>query len=160
MWEYNYTDELYHFGILGMRWGIRRSPEELAAARKAKGAKKLAKIDKKKEEINDEIQSENGRISRATLKKQDDNADMLLATAEKNKVDRKIAEDDFWTNRGRRKAEAKSEDLEYEIERLNEEITRDDAIIADAVRNIAHLNNRISELDEKAIKIGKKYLED
>ena len=25
MWQYNYSNELYHYGVLGMRWGVRKS---------------------------------------------------------------------------------------------------------------------------------------
>ena len=28
MWQYNYTNELYHYGVKGMRWGVRRARRE------------------------------------------------------------------------------------------------------------------------------------
>lgn len=41
MWRYNYTTpcELYHYGVKGMKWGIRRTPEQLGHKRVAKNNK-------------------------------------------------------------------------------------------------------------------------
>ena len=40
----NYSSELYHYGVLGMKWGIRRGNTTKAYA---KASKKLTKLDKK-----------------------------------------------------------------------------------------------------------------
>lgn len=26
MWQYRYPEELYHYGVKGMKWGVRRGP--------------------------------------------------------------------------------------------------------------------------------------
>lgn len=40
MWQYNYTDELYHYGIPGQRWGVRRYLNKLKEGFSSKKNKK------------------------------------------------------------------------------------------------------------------------
>ena len=50
MWQYNYTNELAHYGILGMKWGIRRFQNKdgtLTAAGKTRYSNHLTKKDNK-----------------------------------------------------------------------------------------------------------------
>ena len=57
MWEYNYPtdqDELYHYGVLGMRWGARRASRTLSKAT----------TDKKRDKAVSSLQKHGGKIEK------------------------------------------------------------------------------------------------
>ena len=71
MWHYNNTDELYHYGILGMRWGIRRFQDrngkltprgkKRRLSKDAYEVKKLQKHKRLDQMSNDELRKINNR---------------------------------------------------------------------------------------------------
>ena len=84
VWKYTYQDELYHYGIKGMKWGVRRTVEQLGhtvksvksvydshkakkrAKKEAAKAKKRSKITNPKKLTTEEL---NARIKRLQLEK-------------------------------------------------------------------------------------------
>lgn len=43
MWQYNHTEELYHYGVPGMRWGVRKS-DRTSTSSKGGSKKKQTKM--------------------------------------------------------------------------------------------------------------------
>ena len=70
MWEYNYSDELYHHGIKGMKWGVRRTPAQLGHDT---GKIDLQKTKKKVDAANtivNETRNINNNVSKKQSKKE------------------------------------------------------------------------------------------
>ncbi len=66
MWNYNYSDELCHYGVLGMKWGRRKAKTTSSAS--PKKTKKMTADEKRKASMRKDVKNRR-TLSDADLKK-------------------------------------------------------------------------------------------
>ena len=152
--------ELLHYGILGMNWGVRRTPEQLARARREKGERKQKKITEKQDRLRADNETQKANIKSSSERRRAIASESMSAQIEKKNIDRKLFKDDFITDWGRRRTQDKSFKLNSRIKELEELDFKERASIASALEKMDINNRKISSLQDKYVKIGKKYLED
>ena len=100
MWEYQdpiYSDELQHYGVMGMRWGVRRASKVLSSSKSSQGKrdKAISSLEKHKSKTTAKIASlEKKRTKLDDNLRKSTEKDMTKATKlEKKaaKLDQKIA---------------------------------------------------------------------
>lgn len=134
MWTYNYTPELYHHGIIGQRWGVRRfqnpdgsltaagrkrygTVEALEAHQKAKSEKKQAKEKKREAKALQKRQAEwDDNVQKNWWKAYNKACDYFAENIE-DKINSKWSDEDIKANRDKYEKEVNSFfDKYYEIE--------------------------------------------
>lgn len=168
MSEYYVTTdgELYHYGVKGMRWGVRRATNKLRTANQAGNEKQrdraVASLSAHQRKINKKLTSldkKSVKLEKKRYEQATENATKIAKLERKaNKARRKAAKTIYTTTA--RKRLQKVAKLEYKASKLKEEMAKTQAKIEKNERLKATFKKGLDEINQELITKGQSLLRD
>lgn len=160
---YDQSQELYHYGVRGMRWGVRRASKTLISTKASSDKKKkaVASLQKHKQKATKKVIKLTAKNEK--LGKKNDKF-ILKNDAKIAKLNRKAAKKrakayGLFTSKSKtEKLKFKAEKLEAKAAKLS---TKRDEVKAKMAKNdrlISMYNEGISHINKVSVSNGKKYL--
>ena len=165
MWEYvqpQTSDELYHYGVKGMRWGVRRASKKLSKATdEKKKAKAVASLEKHREKGTAEIKKLDSSTSKLQAKreKQRQTTDVKAAEYEKRAADAMVRSQTPIMLRSRREKFRNEANKWYvRADSLRAESERTQALINKNESLKKMFQQEIDKIDQALVEKGKRRL--
>lgn len=155
MWQYVYTDELYHYGVLGMKWGIRKARKR--AAKEGVTGRSVNSTGKNYDETVKSYRNQYDTVMKTQGKQA--NKSWNRYTKAKNKFDKEFNRS---ADSGDSTKLVKAEKKLNKAERANNKTTKSyEKTLSDLDKSfVKDLNTAVlKDIDYKKVEKGVKYLE-
>lgn len=163
MWQYQNTDELYHYGIPGMRWGIRRAQKVLGSSDASVDKKKKAvqSLQKHQTKINKQISKLNKKdeqlLSNRDVQIRKSSGKMISYKEKANKLRRKKY--GIFTSRSKaERLEFRASKLDMKAENIQNRIDRTKQLLAKNSQMKKLYNSSLDTISDTLKTKGKKYI--